>query len=102
MLLSFLVALACAAPLVKRFKLKVLSSNDIHAHIDEFNEGGTPCKEEDKLGNKCFGGMARFKTMIDYFRAESEDVILLDAGDQLQGTMFFTYYEAGPSARNAN
>lgn len=44
--------------------------------------------------NHCFGGVARLKTVIDQIRSTNDNVLLLDAGDQFQGTLFFSIFGA--------
>jgi 2',3'-cyclic-nucleotide 2'-phosphodiesterase (5'-nucleotidase family) len=90
-------------------KLTILHTNDIHAHLDEFNKGGTgnneiikDCNDAAKKANACFGGIARMKTVIDAFRKNTTNVALLDAGDQFQGTLFFNYFNATPTAELMN
>ena len=65
---------------------------DIHAHFDEFNDGGFDCSKTEVNENHCFGGVARLKTMIDKIRSTNKNVLLLDAGDQFQGTLFFSVF----------
>ncbi|XP_048769296.1 5'-nucleotidase-like isoform X2 [Ostrea edulis] len=43
-------------------------------------------------GRQCFGGAARMKTKIEELRKEHRNTLLLDAGDQFQGTLWFTHY----------
>jgi 5'-nucleotidase len=73
-------------------KVTILHTNDIHAHLDEFNEFGTECDEKAITENKCYGGVARIKSIVDEFRSKSDEIILVDAGDQFQGTLFFNLY----------
>lgn len=42
------------------------------------------------------------KTVIDEFRKNTTNVVLVDAGDQFQGTLFYTFYKGGPSAELMN
>ncbi len=74
------------------FTLTVLHTNDVHARVDQFDSGGNTCDEEEAAANECFGGAARLKTAADQVRAESANVVLLDAGDQFQGTLFYNQY----------
>ncbi len=62
------------------FRLAILHTNDLHAHYDSVEPGGEPVR----------GGVARVKTAVDEIRDETDDVLFLDAGDQFQGTLFFT------------
>ena len=49
---------------------------------------GSPCKEP----GTCYGGVARRVTAINQIRAdtEHENILILDAGDQSQGTWINT------------
>lgn len=55
-------------------------TNDVHGNI-----------EEDSY-NKKFG-YAKMATLIDQWRAENENFLLLDAGDTFQGTIFVNQFE---------
>jgi 5'-nucleotidase len=87
----FVVAKKCKKSNVPR-KFTLLHTNDIHSHLDEFNKYGTSCNQGQIDKNECYGHVARIKTVVDSFRAQSQDVILVDAGDQFQGTLFFNLY----------
>ncbi len=63
-------------------KLTILHTNDMHSHIEPFTSGR----------NKGLGGIAERATLIKKIRAESEHVLLLDAGDIFQGTPYFNMY----------
>src|SRR5690606_18943111 len=62
------------------------------------------CDAETDAAGECFGGIARLKTAIDDKRAEleGENVVLLDAGDQFQGSLFYTQYRSEIIAEFAN
>ena len=66
------------------FDLTIIHTNDVHAHFLESDARGSPCKEP---GN-CYGGVARRVTAINQIRedTEHENILILDAGDQSQGT----------------
>lgn len=64
--------------------LTVLHTNDVHSYIDPF--------PADDPKNANLGGVARRATLIEQIRKENPNVLLLDAGDQLQGTPYFNYY----------
>ena len=78
------------------------SFKDIHAHFDQFNRMGQECRPEEIAENQCFGGASRIKTVLDHFRSKSKNVLLLDAGDQFQGTMFFNTFGGYLSAQIMN
>ena len=61
-------------------ELTLLHTNDVHAHYDSFQPWGDVVQ----------GGVARLKTVVEEIRDEEDDVLFLDAGDQFQGTLFFT------------
>ncbi|MEI6065059.1 MAG: bifunctional metallophosphatase/5'-nucleotidase, partial [Pseudanabaena sp. ELA748] len=68
-----------------RFSLRILHTNDHHAHLEPV-----------KFGDRLLGGIARRRTLIDQIRTESknnqEPLLLLDAGDIFQGTLYFNQY----------
>jgi 5'-nucleotidase / UDP-sugar diphosphatase len=41
----------------------------------------------------CIAGAPRLATVVDQIRSNTENVLLLDAGDQFQGTLFFTMFQ---------
>lgn len=78
--------------------LVILHTNDVHARIEEFTDGGGPCPPADAREEKCFGGLARRMSAIKEVREQYDNVILLDAGDQWQGTPWFYFYEGMEAA----
>lgn len=75
------------------FTLKIIHTNDTHGRIDQFLEVGSRCTPADSAENRCVGGVARRATIIKQVRAEGGNMLLLDAGDQFQGTLFYTKYK---------
>ena len=65
-------------------KITILHTNDVHSHIDPF-----PATD---ARNPNMAGVARRATIIEQIRAETGNVLLLDAGDVFQGTPYFNYY----------
>lgn len=84
------------------YTLTVLHTNDVHARILQFNRFGSSCGEDDAAEGKCFGGVARRATKINEIRAEGGNVILVDGGDQFQGTLFYTQYKGEAAQRFMN
>ncbi len=76
------LALAVAASADKPITITFLHSNDMHAHM----EGAT-------IQKKQYGGYARQMTLIERFRGKDPNVVLLNAGDTFQGTLYFNVYE---------
>ncbi len=99
--------LACTAVLgltagmaAAEYKLTILHTNDLHSRIESINKYDSTCNAEDEAEGKCFGGVARLKTMVDSRRGDlaDENVILLDAGDPFQGSLFYTTYKGAAEA----
>lgn len=76
------------------FELTLLHTNDFHARVDQYNRNGARCKPADEAAGLCIAGVSRLATKIAEIRAEKDNVLLLDAGDQFQGTLFFTLFGA--------
>ncbi|MCK0121677.1 bifunctional metallophosphatase/5'-nucleotidase [Loktanella sp. F6476L] len=77
------------------YSLHVIHINDLHSRIEPISKYDSTCGAEDNAAGECFGGVARVKTMIDQLRGELADqnVIVLDAGDQYQGSLMYTTYK---------
>lgn len=73
------------------FNLTVLHTNDFHSRFEPISKYDSGCSSEDNMEGKCFGGSARLVTAINEARARAENPVLLDGGDQFQGTLFYTY-----------
>ena len=78
------------------FTLHILHVNDTHSRIDPVNAFGATCSEEHAAEETCFGGVARLHAAIterrEALEAQGANVLVLDAGDQFQGSLFFTTY----------
>lgn len=68
----------------KTKKITILHTNDVHSHIDPFGP------DDGRNANK--GGVARRATLVESFRKDNPNTLLLDAGDIFQGTPYFNYY----------
>jgi len=100
-------ALALAAPAAADdYTLHILHINDMHSRIEPINRFDSTCSAEDDAAGECFGGAARVKTAIDTLRrqitAEGGNVLVLDAGDQFQGSLFYTTYKGEAAAEIMN
>ena len=86
------------------FTLTILHTNDTHAHIEQYDGSTTTCSEETEAEGGCIGGVARRATEINRWRdgENGANVILLDAGDQFQGTLFFNEYKGAEAAQFMN
>ncbi|MEL6584567.1 MAG: bifunctional metallophosphatase/5'-nucleotidase [Pseudomonadota bacterium] len=90
-------ALICSAAAAD-FTLRIAHTNDVHSRIEPINRFDSTCGAEDDAEGKCFGGAARVKTMMDTLRAEHDNLLVLDAGDPFQGSLFYTTYKGAAAA----
>lgn len=60
--------------------LVVIHTNDTHSHIDPNPSSG-------------LGGALRRKVLIDSIRSANPNVLVIDAGDAVQGTLFYHLYK---------
>ncbi|MDE5968364.1 MAG: metallophosphoesterase, partial [Muribaculaceae bacterium] len=72
----------------KADRLVILHTNDTHSQIDPMDNG--------------LGGVLRRKVLIDSVRAAEPNVMLIDAGDAVQGTLFFNLYKGEVEHRVMN
>ncbi|XP_002741914.1 snake venom 5'-nucleotidase-like [Saccoglossus kowalevskii] len=96
---SITVLLLISVPLSVALELVILHTNDFHARFPESNKYGGRCSDEDKQEGKCYGGAARFVTKINELKEQHDNVLVLDAGDQFQGTLWFYHYRGDAAAR---
>jgi 5'-nucleotidase len=96
LLLALLLALcACARPQPLRLELAHL--NDTHSNLEPVDErlvlqvDGQPQAVRAKIG-----GMARLKTALDAARSQTPGLVLLHAGDAVQGTLYFNVFHGRP------
>uniref|UniRef100_A0A8C6LX01 5'-nucleotidase n=1 Tax=Nothobranchius furzeri TaxID=105023 RepID=A0A8C6LX01_NOTFU len=87
----------CVAPVVA-WDLVLLHTNDVHARVEETSNISGKC-----VGSGgCYGGVGRRATVINRIRRTEPNVLLLDAGDQFQGTVWFNYYRGAEAAHFMN
>jgi 5'-nucleotidase len=84
------------------FELTILHTNDTHGRLQQVSRSGSRCTEGDAAEDRCFGGVARRATAIERVRGEGGPVILLDGGDQFQGTLFYTLYKGDEAQQFLN
>lgn len=73
--------------------------NDVHAHLDQFRSSGTDCTDPTR---GCFGGYARVSTVVNERRPVLNSSLFLNAGDEFQGTLFYSYYGGEKIAETIN
>jgi 5'-nucleotidase / UDP-sugar diphosphatase len=71
----------CAVAQSPPFTMTIVHTNDLHAHDQPFNEKG-----------KSIGGFARIAYLIKSIKANTPNVVAIDAGDIFQGTPFYRIY----------
>ncbi len=106
MLTRFLTSVAAlgltAGMAAAEYKLTILHTNDFHARFEPISKYDSGCREGDNAEGKCFGGSARLVTAIADARARAGNSVLVDGGDQFQGSLFYTYYKGKVAAEMMN
>ncbi|WP_299769895.1 bifunctional UDP-sugar hydrolase/5'-nucleotidase [uncultured Tateyamaria sp.] len=100
-LLMGTAALALSAGMASaEYTLHILHTNDMHSRIESINRFDSTCNAEGEAEGECFGGVARVKTAIDAKKAslDNQNVVVLDAGDPFQGSLFYTTYKGAAEA----
>lgn len=79
------------------YTLHILHINDFHSRMEPINASDSTCGTEAEEKGECFGGIARvaskIKELRDQLQADGQNVVVLDAGDQYQGSLFYTTYK---------
>ncbi|KAK9763263.1 hypothetical protein K7432_010228 [Basidiobolus ranarum] len=112
---SFIFFLSLGAPFPRRFPfpeynlglstlkdITILHTNDLHAHYEEINIEGKECTEAERVSKQCLGGVGRLAKTIKQWRKSTPDLLLLDAGDQFQGTIFYNIFKGDLVAQVMN
>ena len=84
------------------YSLTILHTNDFHARFEPISKYDSGCSEEDNQAGECFGGSARLMTAISEAKESNPNHLLVDGGDQFQGTLFYTYYKGKLAAEMMN
>jgi len=101
--LSAAAVLALSTGLAQaEYSLTILHTNDFHARFEPISKYDSGCAEEDNQAGECFGGSARLVTAIEAAKGRTNNFILVDGGDQFQGTLFYTYYKGKVAAEMMN
>ena len=106
-MISRILTTSCAVALMAgtaaaEYSLTILHTNDFHARFEPISRFDGPCSTEDNDAGECFGGTARLITAVNEARARTNNAILVDGGDQFQGTLFYTYYKGAMAAEFMN
>ncbi|MDX8432872.1 LysM peptidoglycan-binding domain-containing protein [Mesorhizobium sp. M4B.F.Ca.ET.190.01.1.1] len=77
------------------YTLNILHFNDWHSRIEGNNKYESTCSAEEETKGECVGGAGRLVTAIAQERKklEGQNVLLLNAGDSFQGSLFYITYK---------
>lgn len=87
--LSIFLTFVCNPAFAETYSLKILHTNDVHGRLE-------PIDYKDKTN---VGGFAARAKLIKDFKSQKENVLVLDAGDFGQGTLFFKYFDGIPDIK---
>ncbi|CAN7231605.1 5'-nucleotidase C-terminal domain-containing protein [Aminobacter sp. LjRoot7] len=93
-----------AAPSFADYTLTIMHINDWHSRIESNNKFESTCSAEEEGKGECIGGAARLVTAIAEQRKklEGQNVLLLNGGDNFQGSLFYTTYKGAVEAEFLN
>ncbi|GAB4358143.1 MAG: 5'-nucleotidase C-terminal domain-containing protein [Oricola sp.] len=86
------------------YQLEIIHINDLHSRIESINKYDSTCSAEDESEGNCFGGVARLVTAAKQARERAGDgnLLFLNAGDNFQGSLFYTTYKGAAEAEFLN
>ncbi|KAM8953027.1 5'-nucleotidase [Pelodytes ibericus] len=93
-LLLFALLCSLSYTLAANFQITLLHTNDVHARVEQTSRDSGKCGKPEE----CYAGVARRLTKINEIRNSHSHVLLLDAGDQYQGTIWFNYFKGEEAA----
>ncbi len=79
--------------------LRIIHMNDIHSHLDETE---TSITIDGKKTYVQIGGMARAVNKIKQLAAENRNHLILNGGDTVQGTLYYTLFRGEATAKMLN
>ncbi|KAJ2833380.1 hypothetical protein GGI24_000875 [Coemansia furcata] len=93
---------------VDQYALRLIHTNDVHARFHPHDLLGDDCDPATFTPSvnrtRCMGGAAYVKSVVDHLRggADVQNSLLVDAGDEFQGSIFHTLFSGNVSARLLN
>ncbi|XP_034245114.1 apyrase-like [Thrips palmi] len=75
--------------------LQIVHLNDFHARFEPVSHTAGACKE----GDKCIGGLARVAKAIAAERERNPQALVLNGGDNFQGTLWFSLFKGSATAQ---
>jgi len=100
--LTIVASAFAASAAVADTSMTILHTNDFHSRVEPVSKYDSGCSAEDNSEGKCFGGYARMVTAVAEARTRNPDALLVDGGDQFQGSLFYTYYKGEVAAEIMN
>lgn len=103
-LLMLLVASCEATPNAKKenstsaFSLSILHTNDTHSHIAGLGKDNKTALDQ----KKSVGGLARIAGMIKHLQKNNNNLLVLDAGDLCQDSLYYSVHKWGLVTDTAN
>lgn len=88
-ILFVLLLQACSSVNNSNYLLTIAHLNDTHSHMEAEPVSLTINGIETTVP---LGGFARLQTLVDEMRLQSPNFLLLHAGDAVQGTLYFTFF----------
>lgn len=82
--------------------ITILHTNDFHSRFEPISKYDSGCSAEDNEAGECFGGYARLVTAVGEARTRNPNALLVDGGDQFQGSLFYTFYKGEAAAEMMN
>lgn len=73
------------------FEISLIHINDFHARFEQVSTSSGTCLESQE--ETCFGGIARVATIVKRLVNERPNPIFLNAGDNFQGTLWYTKFK---------
>ncbi|XP_038059821.1 5'-nucleotidase-like [Patiria miniata] len=97
--LKLILLLVSFSGFVTPFDLTILHTNDVHARFEQTSgTAGGPCTAEQAADGACYGGVARRAAKVKEIRNSVQNVLLVDAGDGFQGTVWFYVFRGQATA----
>ncbi|KAJ2781999.1 hypothetical protein GGI15_003047 [Coemansia interrupta] len=92
-----------------QYSLRLIHTNDMHARFVPYDSKGDTCDPTKPItgSERCVGGAAYVKAVVDHLRladgvGDEKNTILLNAGDEFQGTLFHVLFKGNVSAALLN
>jgi 2',3'-cyclic-nucleotide 2'-phosphodiesterase (5'-nucleotidase family) len=80
--------------------ISIVHINDFHARFEQVSPSAEPCLEGEE--ETCVGGIARVATMVKSLMNVLPNPIFLNAGDNFQGTLWYTKFKWNVTAQFMN